>query len=125
MTSTEHFSERELACHHCGMVAAQPHLLLALEHTRHALGDHPIALRSAVRCVVHNATVGGAPRSQHLFGLAVDLVNGIPVEQVRALGMWSGIGRKGDLAVHLDLRHVRPATNFNNGQPSKPTIWTY
>lgn len=125
MVSGPHFSVQELACRHCGMRAVQQELVDALERTRAMLGGHPITLRSAYRCPIHNKNVGGASQSQHMFGLAVDLTRGIPVDRVRGLGLWSGIGRSGSLAVHLDVRHVRPKTNFTNGKPSQPTIWAY
>lgn len=125
MVSGPHFTVAELACKHCGMRAAQQELVDALERTRAALGGAPIALRSAYRCPIHNKNVGGATKSQHMFGLAVDLVRGIPVDRVRALGLWSGIGRSGALAVHLDVRHARRATNFTNGTPGAPTVWSY
>lgn len=57
MVSGPHFTAAELACRHCGMRGAQQELVDALERTRAALGGHPIALRSAYRCPIHNLSL--------------------------------------------------------------------
>jgi zinc D-Ala-D-Ala carboxypeptidase len=46
-----------------------------LEALRHALGDHPLLVISAFRNRSCNASAGGTPDSQHLYGLAADLVS--------------------------------------------------
>jgi uncharacterized protein YcbK (DUF882 family) len=36
--------------------------------------NRPIVINSACRCPEHNASVGGAANSQHLYGRAADIV---------------------------------------------------
>jgi uncharacterized protein YcbK (DUF882 family) len=68
-----HFSEAELACHHCGVNACQQVLVDSLEALRAIVGV-PITIDDAYRCAIHNAAVGGVPHSQHEEGLAADIV---------------------------------------------------
>ena len=84
---TEHFSWREAACK-CGCV--MPSLvrrnveILAehLEVVRLELG-RPLTITSWYRCPARNAQVGGARKSIHLTGLAVDLkVGGLSGPQI-------------------------------------------
>lgn len=67
-----HFSEAELACHHCGVNACQQVLVDSLEALRVAVGV-PVTIDDAYRCAVHNAAVGGVPHSQHELGMAADI----------------------------------------------------
>jgi uncharacterized protein YcbK (DUF882 family) len=67
-----HFSDAELACHHCGVNACQQVLVDALEALRAAAGV-PISIDDAYRCAIHNAQVGGVPDSQHVQGIAADI----------------------------------------------------
>ena len=65
-----------MACRCCGEHFAFPHPLWPdfmdrLQAARDAVG-RPFRIHSAHRCALHNARVGGAPRSQHLR-LAVDI----------------------------------------------------
>lgn len=104
---TAHFSRSEFACHHCGAVEVSPALLDALEKLRSAIG-RPIFILSGYRCAKHNAAVGGAPRSMHLYGKAADLSRGVAkVPQALAAG-FTGVGHRGTWAVHVDVRQGRP-----------------
>jgi uncharacterized protein YcbK (DUF882 family) len=81
-----HFTRAEFACH-CGCGAAQvnPELIALLEQIRLAV-DEPIHVLSGVRCVFHNAKVGGKAHSQHLLGNAADIfVDGLSPKQLHAL----------------------------------------
>lgn len=69
---SEHFSEAELACHHCGQNNVRQELLNALEEFRTKVGG-PVHVNDAYRCPIHNAEVGGAKNSQHVLGLAADI----------------------------------------------------
>jgi uncharacterized protein YcbK (DUF882 family) len=69
---SEHFTEAELACHHCGVNGVVQELLDALEYFRALLGQ-PVIVNDAYRCPVHNAAVGGAPHSYHAEGRAADI----------------------------------------------------
>ncbi len=71
-----HFRETEFACNHCGSLGDGVNMDLVdiLEKTRTDLGGRVVTLNSAYRCPLHNAAVGGARNSQHLYGTAVDIV---------------------------------------------------
>ncbi len=69
---TPHFTDTELACRcGCGMLPTQE-LLDALEAIRLIYG-RPIHIASGARCEAHNQAVGGAAKSAHITGQAVDL----------------------------------------------------
>lgn len=110
-----HFSDKELACHHCGLNFCTPGLVAALEATRAAVSarrgvDTPLIVDDAYRCAVHNAAVGGAPQSEHMRGIAADVrVDGMSAAElcliVRDIPGVHGIGRADHQGyVHLDLR---------------------
>lgn len=85
------------------MVVLDEELPRRLELLRKAVG-RPIVIRSGYRCPVHNRRVGGALRSQHLYGRAADLMPGVAtVAQARRAG-FSGIGKANGYAVHVDVR---------------------
>ena len=75
MAVSEHFSESELACHHCGEGVDQinPRLLELLEELRSNIGG-PIELSCAYRCPYWNEAVGGVANSQHVQGNAADVL---------------------------------------------------
>lgn len=68
-----HFKRSEFSCHHCGAVKVNSALITKLEALRHELGDTSIVITSGYRCPKHNKAVGGAKRSQHVLGRAVDI----------------------------------------------------
>ncbi|MGW3106182.1 D-Ala-D-Ala carboxypeptidase family metallohydrolase [Streptomyces sp. NPDC001100] len=54
-----------------------------LEALRKKLGDKPITVNSGFRSIAHNADVGGASDSMHLYGTAADLdVSGVATKTV-------------------------------------------
>lgn len=71
-----HFSKRELACK-CGCTTPPEvaeklaQLAVHLEALRAALGC-PVTVHCAYRCPSHNAAIGGAKNSQHMYGTACD-----------------------------------------------------
>ncbi len=76
---SRHFSQREFACKCCGECCPISGVLLAvLEAACEALGTDGLRARchvtSGYRCPDHNKKVGGAPNSQHLQGIAADIV---------------------------------------------------
>ena len=98
-----HFNEHELACPHCHVALARPKLLALLERIRAEHGV-PMPLRSAYRCPVHNAAVGGAKDSQHMYGAAADIPPG-RVSPARAIELGAtGVGIAGRDVVHVDVR---------------------
>ncbi len=98
-----HFSKHEFACRHCGRVVVSRHLVQHLEELR-ALVGRPLRIVSGYRCPTWNRKVGGAVRSRHLTGEAVDLEAGYAtVVQADAAG-FKGVGYRGTSAVHVDIR---------------------
>jgi hypothetical protein len=67
-----HFRLYEFECRCCGRVTVASVLPEMLEELRGAWG-RPLAITSGYRCASHNAAVGGAPRSLHMAGRAVDI----------------------------------------------------
>jgi len=68
-----HFSRHEFACHcGCGFDTIDADTLRILESVRQHFGM-PVTVTSAARCRSHNASVGGAARSQHIYGRAADI----------------------------------------------------
>ncbi|CAM4029755.1 YcbK family protein [Campylobacter armoricus] len=85
----------------------------------------PVIINSAYRCASHNAKVGGAAKSQHTLGSAVDfIVKGVKTEEVHQYVLDSF----GELALGIAIKH-----NFNNAYAGfvhvdtrgKKARWTY
>ena len=73
MKLSVHFARREFACAcGCGFDTIDAATLEILEAVRRHFG-RPVIVTSAARCREHNASVGGAPQSQHLYGRAADI----------------------------------------------------
>lgn len=108
-----HFSPIEFRDKRTGQLKGpDPRLLEVLERIR-ALRPGPLRIISGYRSPETNKAVGGAPRSQHLYGRAADIPPGraTPAEAIRCGA--TGVGIKGQWAVHVDVR----------GGPC--TTWTY
>jgi hypothetical protein len=125
-----HFSAREFRCK-CGGVLAGCHktvvlreLLVSLETLRTHTG--PLSIVSGYRCPQHNAKVGGATTSQHLYGAAADIPGILTVGQVKALHIFAGIGYRGSdsKAVHVDRRD-KSGHNPTKSTTSQPATWPY
>lgn len=109
-----HFKHNEFRCKCCGKLPSggiDPTLVLKLEILRKVLGDKPIVIRSGYRCPKHNEKVGGAPKSQHLYGKAADImVQGITPSEVaniaEAIFYDGGLGRYKEFT-HVDSRGKR------------------
>ncbi len=71
---SEHFNLREFECPCCQRVKLHPRVVEALKRLRSHLGNRPIIVTSGYRCERHNAEVGGAAASDHLYGWAADIV---------------------------------------------------
>lgn len=116
---SRHLAWRELACHDRARTPypaawrADRAVTLArvFEALRAVVGE-PLAVLSAYRTPAHNAAVGGAPKSQHVEGRAVDLTCATlrPLElfgRARILAdSLTDIGAIGlyDHFIHLDTR---------------------
>jgi len=81
-------------------------LLLKLERLRYNLGNKPITINSGYRTPAHNKRVGGASKSQHLYGKAADIVvKGVSPSRVYAAAdkLFNGVG-KYNTFTHVDTR---------------------
>lgn len=120
---SRNFSVKEFSCKcPCGRSLMDDELVKSLQKLRLRYGQ-PIYLTSAYRCEMHNIKVGGAPRSLHKKGMAVDidlskmggsdLIRLIRLSQdpVEGFRMFNGLGL-GDNKLHLDIR-------------SDPVAWSY
>lgn len=120
-----HFTVGEVASKGNGAAYVRRELLDALERLRAADGGRGLPLLSVYRDPAHNARVGGATSSQHLGGLAADLVRKIRLGTVLDLRLFSGVGTSGGLVRHVDLRHLASGGSPTGGTPSNPTRWSY
>lgn len=116
-----YFTPSELSCR-CGRWCDgeyfhDPRFLDALDELRRRVG-RPLHINSARRCVLHNAAVGGAPRSMHRLAIAADI----------DVSDWSGEGREAllDHALDLGFTGIGFGRNFLHLDRRKvPTAWEY
>lgn len=111
MTS-QHFSDKQLACHHCGVNLCTQELVDALEELRMRAGL-PILVNDAYRCPAHNATTPNAAKnSQHQAGTAADIrIPSLTVSQMYKLALTVPAFAGGGIGVaehqgyiHVDVR---------------------
>ena len=75
-----------------------------------ALTGEPLAIISGHRCCEHNASIGGATMSRHIYGDAADIPPGrATLSQARRCGA-VGVGVRDGWAVHVDVRPGPAAT---------------
>lgn len=108
---TEHFTIGEMACK-CGcnipndVYENLKKLCIKLEELRKVI-DKPIIIISQYRCDKRNRLIGGAPKSQHKYGKAVDIVvDGMTPEEVANVAnklKFKGVGIY-DSFTHVDIR---------------------
>lgn len=134
-----HFSESELACKDCGVNGVKPQGVALFEDVRRLAEEHfgmgrvRMVVNRGYSCEAHNAALGGASKSQHVEGLAIDFrmlvgqdrgkgrIEWVPVspavvEQIaRRSKLLGGIGRASNY-VHID---ARPKTT------AMPAQWAY
>ena len=118
---SEHFSESEMSCHHCGQLpdgGISGVLLDGLERLRTIVGN-AIYVTNAYRCPEHNAAVGGVSNSQHVHGTAADIyVDGMGVWELANIckQIFDGVGEYyGQEFVHVDMR--------DNGNSTGVYLW--
>jgi len=127
-THTPHFAPSEMACRCCGVVRMLAMVMDFLENARSVI-DKPLVISSGYRCPKHNNEIGGAMRSAHLLGAAVDVrISGIDAYDFVQMAMdteeITGIGIKqhgaiGSRFVHVD---VMPP---DGDSIARPRIWSY
>lgn len=117
------FFYREFKSKGNGWIKVHRELVRGLVEYRKRYG--PTRIVSGYRDPAHNAAVGGAKNSQHLYGNGVDLDPKASVNAVRNLRKFSGIGiqRATGLVRHVDVRHMGP--NTTHGSLLNPTVWYY
>lgn len=82
-------------------------MMYKLEAMRKKAGDEPIKVNSAFRSESHNENVGGATNSQHMYGIAADIViSNNSVDDVIGLAKTSGYSGiiRYDNFTHVDNR---------------------
>ena len=107
-----HFRVREFKCQDgSDPIIIDPVLAYYLERVREYFGK-PVNITSGYRSTEHNRAVGGASRSQHMYGLAADFyINGVAPTKIAAyletlIPNTGGIGIYPKF-VHLDVRNKR------------------
>lgn len=100
---SRHFTAAEFRCSHCHAAVVTPQLIRTLEYVRAHI-NKPLPIVSGYRCPIHNAAVGGAENSQHMYGTAADIPLGLVTPAVAAHAGAVGIGVQGEWVRHLDVR---------------------
>lgn len=106
-----HFTERELACKHCGQTGCTDELKQALDDYRKLVGL-PVRVHDAYRCEQHNSTVSLVAKSEHPRGEAADIsVPGLTLQEMYDAAkhipafQYGGIGVYDTNFIHVDVRH--------------------
>ena len=125
MWLSKHFQDSEFRCKcPCRGLIINPLLIQRLEGIREAI-SRPMVIICGFRCPTHNAEVGGAAASPHLYGFAVDIA--IPDDNYRKnlieKALRFDICRIGiywpAMMIHLDIGNYQDSTIW------KPDIiWT-
>lgn len=112
------FSRKEFACKcGCGYDTVDAELLQVLKRLKKHFKGKAVFIDSGCRCVQHNKKVGGASKSQHLFGRAADVrVAGVFPDAVAEYLLETypgkyGIGRYRSFT-HIDTRKVEARWDY-------------
>lgn len=121
---TSSFKVREFACNDgSDVILIHPDLPSVLQNIRNQFGK-PIIINSGYRTPEYNKKVGGATRSQHCYGTAVDIVvDGVSPASVAAaaekalkeMDYPGGIGLYKSF-VHVDVRSKRYRWDQRSGK---------
>lgn len=105
-----YFTDKELACRcvRCGM-NVKPELRKVLEQIREDYGK-PIYVTSGARCPEYNRKVGGARKSAHMEGIAVDVLRTPELlewimPRLDHYGIWMENPEQTASWLHWDLRY--------------------
>lgn len=125
-----YFKPHEFASKGNGQVKISGKVVQGLDNVRSIVG-HPIRITSGYRDEKHNHRIGGATKSQHVEGTAVDInLNGLDEEQRTSLmielikqGFTSfGSYTRSPNMLHADMR--RGKAKWHHGKGSHPTWFT-
>ena len=118
----KYFSERELACRHCGQSGCSDELKKALDEYREVVGM-PVEVHDAYRCTAHNATVSLVKKSEHPLGAAADIrVPGLTLQEMYDAAkkvpafFYGGIGVYDAQFIHVDIRDRQARWAFVAGK---------
>lgn len=110
------FRVREFSCQDgSDPVFISPELIKILQEIREHFGKS-ININSGFRTAIHNKKVGGSANSQHLYGLAADIVvSGVEPQKVydyacKLLPRSGGVGLY-NWGVHIDVRKEKSRWN--------------
>lgn len=106
MNITENFKEKEFACKCCGKIKYDIKLVAKLECIRAAIGNVPIIVTSGYRCEKHNAKVGGAKKSYHLKGQAVDITIRDMSKFPELLRIAKNVNANGGVGIYPNFIHL-------------------
>jgi uncharacterized protein YcbK (DUF882 family) len=120
---SRYFAEVELRDHHNGECNMDARFLELLDRWRELTG-RPLLLWDAFRSPATNRAVGGAVHSYHLIGLAADPRTLYSLADVERLALFSGLGVRSGLVVHVDARHLAPLGPFkSHSTPQHPAVF--
>ena len=104
------FTPREIASKGDGSLLLVPEAMDRLQSARE-IYDQSMLITSAYRDPIHNARVGGAPRSMHKRGIAFDIAlqrrPKQPLIQALEIAGFAGLGVRYRTFVHADLGRKR------------------
>lgn len=113
---SDNFKVNEFACTDgSDAVFVSPDLVTVLQKIRVEFGK-PVHINSAFRSQSKNKSVGGSPKSQHMYGLAADIhIDGVTPKEIAAyaetlLPNTGGIGIYKTFT-HIDVRKVKSRWN--------------
>ena len=111
----KHFTKGELICSCCGKVRVDEAFMEKICLIREELGE-PMFVSSFYRCKEYNKKIGGAPKSAHLDGKAMDISK-----------LSDSYARKvAELAIKYDLWGIEVGTyhmHLDDKERSAPVLW--
>ena len=130
-TMSPHFSFIEFRCNDGGRFPECKRIWVLRVHVRRLEAyrskiDAPVRIVSGCRCKRHNAEVGGARSSQHMFGTASDIEGLASLREKKGFALFAGLGFKQSTGrvIHVDSRD-KGGHNLTRGTPTAPTSWKY
>lgn len=118
-----YFSEKELACQHCGGYVFDEDFLALLNRIRNDCG-FPLPVSSGYRCIHHPIEVAKDEPGAHATGKAVDLqVSGWKAHRLLEVALAHGVKRVG---INQSGPHSKRFIHLDaaDGFPS-PVVWSY